>query len=160
MEDHAKKTVELNSRRYGKLKVDLDEIIFFPRGIPGFDSFKRYALFESEEIQPFQWLISVDNEELGFVVISPHLFVPDYNPKLFESDLQELSVEPEDKLALFAIVTLAKNPLHSTVNLRGPLLINVDKRLGKQVVVLDEEYSIKHPIISASKPKKRVAMKL
>jgi len=160
VEKQPERTIVLHSRRYGELKVDLNEVIHFPRGIPGFERYKRYALFESEEIQPFQWLICVDNEELGFVIIPPHYFAPDYNPRLYESDLQELAVEPEDKLAIFAIVTLAPNPTESTANLQGPLVININKKLGKQVVIVDEEYSVKYPIIQKKKEKKQVAVKV
>ena len=158
-EQQPEKVIILHSKRYGELQVDLDEVIHFPRGIPGFERFKRYALFKSDEIEPFQWLISIDQEELGFVIIPPHYFAPDYNPKLYESDLQELAVEPQDKLAIFAIVTLAQNPTESTANLQGPLIINVDKKLGKQVVIVDEDYSVKHPIVQ-KKEKKAVAVKV
>jgi flagellar assembly factor FliW len=155
--------IVLETRRWGKLEVDLNEVIAFPKGIPGFEAFKRYALFTSEEIQPFQWLICIDEPDLGFVVVPPEAFYPDYNPKLFEADLKELQTDPDDKLALLAIVTLARNPVESTANLQGPLLINLTKKIGKQVVVADDRYSVKHPIVrpqGAKREKKEVQAKV
>ncbi len=124
----SRRPMVVETKRWGKLEIDMTEVIFFPRGIPGFEQFRRYALFESEEIHPFQWLICVENDDLGFVVISPHFFLPDYRPRLYESDLRELHVDKNDTIALFAIVTLGKDPKDSTANLQGPLLINTTKK--------------------------------
>ena len=147
------KNLVLETKRWGTLDIDNNDILYFERGIPGFKGIFRFAIFESEEIQPFKWLISTENPDVGFVIVPPHLFYPNYNPKLYESDLDELKVEKSNNLALFVIVTLTSNPLNSTANLQGPLLINLTKRYGKQIVVVDEEYSIKYPILAASKIK-------
>lgn len=147
-------SVKLQTKSWGTLEIDIEEIITFPRGIPGFEDVRRFAIFENREIHPFKWLICVDQPDLGFVIISPHLLDSDYNPKLYESDLQELQVAPTDRLTLFAIVTLTPDPLKSTANLQGPLLINLSKKTGKQIVVVDEEYSVKYPILHTDRKNK------
>lgn len=147
------KKLVLETERWGTLDIDNNDVLYFERGIPGFEGMNRFAIFESEDIQPFKWLISTENPDLGFVIVPPQLFYPNYNPKLYESDLEELRVDQSNNLALFVIVTLTANPLNSTANLQGPLLINLTKRIGKQIVVADEEYSIKYPILAANKTK-------
>ena len=72
--------IEINSARWGKLLVDPDDIIEFPRGIIGFEKYKKFAIFESQDFKPFQLLISVEQENIGFVIINPvsytHLTLP------------------------------------------------------------------------------------
>jgi flagellar assembly factor FliW len=145
--DSTTKTTIIQSKQWGRLEIDEDEIICFHRGIPGFDHLHKFAIFDSEDMKPFQWLISLEESNLGFVIVPPQIICPSYQPKLFESDLIELNVDQEDQLALFVIVTLATDPTKSTANLQGPLLINLNKRTGKQIVVVDEKYSVKYPIL-------------
>ena len=137
----------LETRRWGMLEIDPQEVIHFPRGVPGFEDCKHFSIFDSEEIKPFQWLICLDNPELGFVIINPHLFRPEYAPELFDGDTAELQIDPDDQIALYAIVTIEDDPRQSTANLQGPLVMNLTKRLGKQVVVVDEAYSVKEKIL-------------
>lgn len=143
------KELTLQTKRWGTLQVDVNEILYFPRGIPGFDDLTKFAIFESGDIEPFKWLISVEKPDIGFVIIQPQSFFADYNPKLYEEDLLELKVEKSDELVFFTIITLAPDPLNSTANLQGPLLINLTKRTGKQIVVVEERYTVKHPILSS-----------
>jgi flagellar assembly factor FliW len=146
--DSTTKSTILQTERWGRLEIDEDEIIHFQRGIPGFDHLRKFAIFNSDDLSPFQWLISLEELDFGFVIIPPHVFCPDYQPKLFETDLIELDVDPSDKLALFVIVTLGSNPTKATANLQGPLLMNLNKKTGKQIVVVDEKYSTKYPILN------------
>jgi flagellar assembly factor FliW len=48
---------------------------------------------------------------------------------------------------LYTIVTIAENPLLSTANLIGPVIINKTKRIAKQVIIDDERYSTQEPIL-------------
>ncbi|MCD6165155.1 flagellar assembly protein FliW [candidate division KSB1 bacterium] len=139
--------IEINSARWGKLLVDPDDIIEFPRGIIGFEKYKKFAIFESQDFKPFQLLISVEQENIGFVIINPFNFCPDYKPKIIPLDLKELNIQNGDRFLIYAIVTLAPDSRQSTANLRGPIIINLKKRIGKQVIIPNEEYSIKHPIL-------------
>ncbi len=148
-----RKELTLQTKRWGTLQVDANEILYFSRGIPGFDDLTKFAIFESGDVEPFKWLISVDKPDIGFVIIQPHSLFTDYNPKLFEDDLRELKVAKSDELVFFTIITLAPDPLQSTANLQGPLLVNLTKRTGKQIVVVEEKYTVKHSILSSETSK-------
>jgi flagellar assembly factor FliW len=123
------------------------DIITFPAGIPGFEANKEFVLVQIPEFLPFEWLVCVDGTRLRFAVINPLLFKPDYSPDLDKSHLEELKIgKPEDVL-LYAIVTIRGNPLESTANLAGPVLINKTLRTGKQIILEDEKYTTREPIL-------------
>ncbi len=41
---------------------------------------------------------------------------------------------------------MPRNPSEITINLRAPVVVNVARRLAKQVVVLNDQYSTRHPM--------------
>ncbi|MDD3500922.1 MAG: flagellar assembly protein FliW, partial [Candidatus Cloacimonetes bacterium] len=52
----------------------------------------------------------------------------------------------EDALVL-VIVTVPKDPAKMTANLKGPILINTKNRLAKQLVIDNNDYSIKYRLL-------------
>jgi|YelNatPaOPRAMG01_1025707.scaffolds.fasta_scaffold00115_55 flagellar assembly factor FliW len=141
---------ELETRRWGRLRYREQDLVFFPRGLLGFENYRQWAVFYSEEHEPLRWLISMEDPDIAFVIVDPLLVVPDYRPALCQRDLEDLQAESVEDLRVFSIVTLGKSIETTTINLSGPVFINIRKRLGKQVVLLSNKYSTKHPLISRS----------
>jgi flagellar assembly factor FliW len=132
---------------FANLVYSKTDIISFPAGIPGFEERKKFVIAEIAEYAPFEWLVCVDGSRLRFAVINPLLFRADYAPNISKSELEELSIKKPEDILLYTIVTIAENPLKSTANLIGPVMINKTKRLGKQVIIEDERYSTQEPIL-------------
>ena len=132
---------------YKNLVYSKEDIITFPSGIPGFEKNKSFVLVSIPDYTPFEWLVCVDGSPLRFAGINPLMFKPDYAPKIQKEQLEEMGfVKPEDVL-LFVVVTINENPLESTANLVGPILINKARRIGKQVIVEDDQYTTQEPIL-------------
>jgi flagellar assembly factor FliW len=56
------------------------------------------------------------------------------------------------------IVTLAEDPNQISVNLQGPVLINTENNLAKQLVLVNSQYQVRHRILdSVEPPKSRTA---
>jgi len=127
-----------------------EDVITFPGGIPGFENCKRFVIVPVPQCEPFSWLTCVDaSPPLRFAIINPLIFIPDYSPKLSKEQLNDINVGIGDlhDLVLYAIVTIGQNPIDSTANLTGPVIINKNMRLGKQVLIDDDRYSTQDPII-------------
>ncbi|AEH44337.1 protein of unknown function DUF180 [Thermodesulfatator indicus DSM 15286] len=139
--------MEIETTRFGKIKIEEDKIIFFTSGILGFPEAKRYVLIPHREDSPFLWLQAVDVPELAFVVINPELFFPDYRPEIPEEARKELHIKSNDELGFLTIVTIPKeNPADITVNLLGPIAVNIPRKLAKQVVLDARRYPLKEPL--------------
>jgi flagellar assembly factor FliW len=132
---------------YSNLVYAKEDIISFPAGIPGFETSKEFVLVSIPDYVPFEWLVSIDGTRLRFAIINPMLFLPDYAPALLKEQLLELEIEKPEDVLLYTIVTIRENPLESTANLVGPLIINRQKRVGKQVIVDDDRYSTQELIL-------------
>jgi flagellar assembly factor FliW len=132
---------------YSNLVYSKEDIISFPAGIPGFEASKEFVLVSIPEYVPFEWLVSVDGTRLRFAVINPMLFLPTYAPTILKEQLSDLQMEKPEDVLLYSIVTIHENPLESTANLVGPIIINKQKRIGKQVIVDDDNYTTQELIL-------------
>ena len=141
--------IEFTHVRFGDQTVAQDKVLAFTDGIPGFESFTNYALFDDPDSEPFQWLLSTENPQLGFVVVNPLYLWPTYDPKISRDDLQTLEVAKPEDILLFSIVTLANDPTQVTANLSGPLVVNSANRKARQLALLDDRYTTKHRILDA-----------
>lgn len=117
-----------------------------PMGILGFEQMKNYLLIANPEEEPFRWLQVKDNASLAFVVINPFLVVPDYHPDIPQADVEFLGLSSPDEAALLNIVTLHGSN-RATVNLKGPVVINRNSGIGKQVILANAaDFSVHHPL--------------
>ena len=136
----------IQTSRFGEIEIEEDQIINLPSGLIGFSEDRRFVIREDEAASPFRWLQAVDNQALAFVMIEPHVSVSNYELELTKDNLKKLKAESIKDLSVFALVTMAKNMEDVTVNLQGPLLFNLEKRLGLQFIIQDSKYSTRHPL--------------
>lgn len=140
--------MEIHHRHHGNIAFSEDDVITFPLGLLGFLKFKRYLLLQKEAAAPFVWMVSVENPDLSFPLLDPKRFCADYNPNITRRDLSEISAENPQSLLMYSIVTVQQDAHSATANLSGPILINKEQRIGKQLVLLDDRYSTKHRILN------------
>jgi flagellar assembly factor FliW len=141
--------LEIQTSRFGSISVQDEKVILFPKGILGFSQNKRYILFPHSERSPFYWLQSVEDGAVAFVVMSPQLVKDDYAVNIETSLLKELHAEEVAELEVMCIVNIPHNqPDKMTINLLGPIIINVNKRCAVQIICPDENYSHRHPVIA------------
>lgn len=125
-----------------------DQVIHFPNGLPGFENARKFIIMSVPEHQPFHWMECVDGgNNIRFAVINPLSFRPDYQPKIKKEELASLNIKDPKELLLYVIVTLRKPLMESTANLMGPLFINIRERVGKQIIIENDAYSLRERII-------------
>lgn len=138
----------ISSARLGEIEINAAEIITFPDGIIGFPDYKRYVELEFLDGSPLRLLQAIDAPELAFFIIDPLLFIQDYELEISDSDMANLNAEKIEDVMVRAIVTIPENPYNMTANLQGPLVINVNTRLAKQIVNSDQRYTTKHKVLA------------
>ncbi len=135
----------VKTSRFGPLEVDDARLITFERGILGFPDVCEYALVQTGEESGFYWLQAVDREDLAFVVCDPRLFVPDYRAPVKSEELAPIDLADPDSAQVFIIVNKVDGLL--TGNLQGPLVVNVENRKARQLVLSDKRFSTRHPLM-------------
>lgn len=125
-----------------------EDVIRFRSGLPGFEGLEYFLLTMSPEHEPFVWLYSIDNPGIRFLMVNPMTFKPDYSPKMTKDQIADLMIDDKEDLLFFVIVTLNANPRLSTANLAGPVLINIKRKLAKQIILDDGVYSVRTLLMS------------
>ncbi|MBN2157814.1 MAG: flagellar assembly protein FliW [Spirochaetes bacterium] len=144
--------VKINTRPFGEVEVLEQQIIDFTEGILGFDHIKKFALLDTQdENSPLKWLQAVDEPKLAFIIIRPVDFMKEYELVISMNDIEAVGAKDADNLLVFAIVTIPSNPSEMTANLQGPLIINPEKRLGRQAISLSDRYGVRHRILDEMK---------
>jgi len=137
--------MELDTTRFGRLNVDDQRIITFPRGLLGFPEYQRFALIQTGEENYFFWLQSVEHPSLAFVVTDPSIFFKDYDFALKEETREELGLSDPSLVQVFVICNKVGDWL--TGNLQGPLVINAQNLRGQQVVLNEKKWTTRQPLL-------------
>ncbi len=141
----------INSVQYGEIEVDEENIILFKEGLPGFETLKKYVLIFSPEPElPFHHLQCVDDPAVSFVITDPFLFVENYDFELDPEIERDLAITSNEDVLVYSIAVIKENLKSSTINLKGPIIINHVKKLGKQVVIDGDNYELRYQIFKKS----------
>lgn len=131
----------VSTTRFGQIEVDEAQVIRFPDGLYGFEEFKGYTVVEHSRDAPFLWLQSLDDPDLAFVIAEPFAFFPWYEVFMPDDDTGRLELASPEDAAVFVILVIPDNPEDMTANLLAPLVCNVKRGLGRQIILHDRGYS-------------------
>lgn len=145
--------MKVKTRYFGEVEIEDEKIIHFEHGLFGFEDYKDYTILydvEAGEEPFFSWLQCVTEQSLAFPVVNPQRIDPQYDPVLEDALLEPLGEIGEEDLAVLLLATVPKDVKKTSVNMKAPLIINAGTRTGVQIVAENEEYEIKHYLISES----------
>ncbi|OEH86728.1 hypothetical protein BHU72_00170 [Desulfuribacillus stibiiarsenatis] len=134
------------STRLGALEIAQDQIITFPKGIPGFEEEKGFVLIPAGQDNPFNFLQSIQEADLCFILTEPHLFFNDYEVEISEEIQEVLSIQKAEDVLVYSIVTIKDDLQKATANLQAPVVINMNNKLAKQFILNDQRFTTRQPL--------------
>ena len=141
--------IKINTKRFGEMEFAEESVVRVLGGLLGLGGLENYVIIRYQDDSPFYWLQSVDDPDLALVMVNPLAFKPDYAPALPPGVAEELEAGDPGELSLFVIATIpAGNPRGLTANLLGPVVVNPNRRLARQLVLDDRLYSHRHPVLA------------
>lgn len=138
--------MKLETKYHGTKEYKQNEVITFSKGIPGFETLRKFILFPVEDNEIFNILHSIEDESVGIVVISPFNVLKDYEIELDEELTNRLKLENPEYALVLNTVTISSKINKITTNLRAPIIINIKEKLGEQIILNNDKYSIKQPL--------------
>lgn len=138
----------IKTKDFDFINVPEEDIINFPDGIYGFEEQNDYVLLKNPINDWLMHLQSVSQADTRFLLIDPFIFFEDYKPELTEVVLSNLGVKSEDMLSFFCVAVIPDDPSKMTINLKSPVIINFNKRIGAQIILESNDYSVKTPLFS------------
>ncbi|HWD41125.1 MAG TPA: flagellar assembly protein FliW [Fimbriimonas sp.] len=131
----------ISDTRFGTITYEPDDILTFPQGLVGFPEEKQFLLVSTKQASSFRWLQSLKHPELAFLVANPAEFVSGYSPvseaKIGDVLLTTVNIPPG-------------RPKEMTLNLAGPICIDLVSRTGKQIVLDNEAYTTRYRVFATA----------
>ncbi|MDP3150473.1 MAG: flagellar assembly protein FliW [Ignavibacteria bacterium] len=121
--------MKIQTHQFGELDFEENLILDFPSGLFGFEQLKKFVLIKIEE-ELFYWLNSVEQPEIAF--------------PLFGISVVDENYPTEKNGEAFGIVTLNRDPMQITINLKAPVYINQIEKLGFQKIIDKENYPVNY----------------
>jgi flagellar assembly factor FliW len=127
--------MDIKTSRFGALQISPSDVLSFEQGLIGLRSCRRWVVLADGQNSALGWLQSLDDPETALGVVSPRRYVADYQLRVARRDLAPLQLASARDAQVVVIVSRHAEGL--ALNLRAPLVINVEGRRGRQVVAKD-----------------------
>jgi flagellar assembly factor FliW len=135
--------------RFGTFEFDQSNTLFMPCGPLGFASQRHFGLanLPDPKLAAFKLLQSLENPEVSFI-LTPFELTPDLiSAEDLESGAQSVGFDVKACNTML-IVTARSEPdgVKLSVNLRAPILMDLSRRLARQVVLGNADLPVRHAI--------------
>ena len=131
----------IETRDFGVLDIDEKEMLSFVLPVFGFESLTKYVLLRDDEAGPgLLWLQSIEEPDVCFILLDPEEVGLEYNPEVAAETVRALKLEQAPMVRLIAVIP--QNFKETTVNLKSPVLINLNNKTAAQVI-LEADYPIR-----------------
>jgi len=128
--------MQIQTTRFGPIRIESEDILFFPEGLIGLETSQQWVLLADADNSWLAWLQSTDRPAVALAVVSPRRFVPGYQLRVARRELAPLELAGLRDAQVLVVV--GKNDGALTLNLKGPLVINLKGRKGRQVIASGE----------------------
>ena len=141
--------MKINTRIFGGIEIADEKIITFEKGIIGFPEMRHFALLHNEEKGKeagIRFLQSIEEPEFAMPVMDPLIVKPDYDPEVDDELLACVGELNGDNILVLVTATIPSDLTKMSVNLQGPIVINVDEHKACQMIVDGSLYPVKFPV--------------
>lgn len=135
------------TKYHGEVEIDKVEKIYFPDGIPGLEDWKDYTLLPYED-SGFFVLQSMEDVAIAFLVVNVFNVHTGYEYTIPEQVILKLELQNVEDVITLGIITPKEDFMESTINLYAPIIINQDKKLGKQIFLEQSNFAVKTPLFN------------
>ncbi len=129
--------MKIHTTRFASIEIEPDDILFFRNGLIGFEDCRHWVLLADSDNSAVAWLQSMQHSDIALPVVSPRRFVSGYQVRLEPNDVDLLQLSKVEQAFVLAIVS--RNEESLTLNLRAPIVVNLDRRIGSQVITVDAQ---------------------
>lgn len=124
--------MEIHSTRFGRMEFAEDDLLEFPEGLPGLPECRHWVLVADPQSEAVAWMQSATRPEVAVAVVTPRRFVPGYQLHVCRRELEPLELEDVGSACVLAILSKTDSALG--LNLKAPLVIHIERRMGRQVI--------------------------
>lgn len=125
-------------------QIDTDSAVIFPAGIAGFEQYRNYRLLQSDTEKELFFLQCIDEPAIEFSVTDPTTLKVSYEFTLDDDEARLIKADDNSEMALLVMLIKPDSGEQPGLqaNFLGPLVINVEQRLGLQKVLNQKDAGV------------------
>lgn len=135
--------MRIDTTRFGTLEIHERELFLFPQGLIGMETLRQWVLLPDPQSPAVAWLQSASRGDAALALVSPRAFVEGYRVRAHRRALRPLQLRSGDET--YVLTTLNRRGGQLVTNLRAPLVLNVKRRIGCQVIT-EDNHSVQYPL--------------
>ena len=128
--------MELTTTRFGVIQRSDEDVLRFPCGLFGFEQEQDWILLADASHGGLFWLQNIHRPDVSLAVVDPREVVDDYQLCISRFQLSSLEIGSNQPVVVLSVVSHHTDQV--CLNLRNPIVINPENRLGRQVVARDD----------------------
>ncbi len=130
-----------------QLENDSEKVFTFPLGIPGFEKYTTYHVFhKGENDNTAYWLESCESPKVTFTLVDPTEYGLNFELQLSDKEQEILKASSYENIAVLLMLSKKEGGDGAVdninANIAGPILINVEKRIGLQKVIAKSHVAV------------------
>lgn len=133
------------SPKLGEVPYTASDVVRFAQGLPGFEGLHDFLVVTREECAPFVFLASLDDPEVTLPLLPWGVAAGAHAP-VETGEAASAGPDPVPAIACYAVVAIAPQGREVVANLRAPVLVDLDNRSGRQVILADESLPLMAPV--------------
>jgi len=119
--------MKIKTHNFGEVEFADDKVLTFNEGLFGFEDLKKFVFIKPDD-SLFYWINSIEHPELSF---------PMFGVRIIDEEYPQ-----EESFEAFGIVVMNPDPLKITVNLKAPVYINHNDKVGFQKIIDADKYPV------------------
>ncbi len=131
-------TMTIHTRRCGVVRYDDNSVVEFPEGLAGFERLRKFIIVPDAETKLFHWLLSIEDESVGFLLVDPARISSQY--------VSELPAQSPGAM-VYCIVTVREELEKTTVNFKAPVVVDTLAGVGRQLIMNSERFPVEHTLL-------------
>ena len=120
----------------------LEGLIRFPTGLLGFPDVSQYRLLQGPGAGLY-WLSGTEPGDPSFLLSDPFVYFGGLSLDLPPASVDQLEANEASDVAVLAVTVPDTDTGTWTANLQGPVVVNVSKGLGAQIVLPDQSLGVR-----------------
>lgn len=146
--------MEIRTTRFGLVDYRPEDVLLFEEGLLGLAEYREWVLLADAQNDAVAWIQSLDHPAIALAVVSPRRFVPGYQMRVARRELEPLELDTSGAAQVLVIVSKTGHSV--TLNLKAPLVINPERRVGRQVIT-NGELPVQYEVRGTTTTLKKIA---
>lgn len=132
---------------FNDMKVEQENTIEFIYGLPGFEMLTKFVIKDIEDYPPFKVLQSLEEPDISMLILDIRLLKIREQIKISFGELEKIEIYPDslgENTEIYVILKVNDKKQELSANVKAPLVINTEKKIGGQIILDDENLSVEY----------------